>query len=166
MVSWFRKPPAQGSLPEAEDDDDRALLGNIARVGWSVLQIDPDSPKSEVPYSFTVGLFYTYRHAEIILLGLPHPIAGEILNNIGATVKLGNKIETERVYEDFINAGNVFKTVDPRHYEEYVGYALWLYQWSAFPVIQCVWPLKTGEYPWDPGYPPEGAGFQPYLGES
>ena len=32
------------SLPEPQDDRDRAILGDIQRIGWSVIQISPDGP--------------------------------------------------------------------------------------------------------------------------
>jgi hypothetical protein len=156
----------QPQLPAPTDDHDRAILGDIARVGWSVIQIDPDNPQTQPPYSFSLGLYHTHHHPEIILLGLPHPVAGKIINHIGGVIKLGAKIEPDRPYTDFTSAPTIFKAVDPRHYPEYAGYARWLYRGSNFPMLQCVWPLKSGLYPWDPGYPPEGARFQPFLGTS
>lgn len=164
MFDWLRQPKLDPRLPAPEDEYDRAVLGDVARVGWSVIQINPDDPENEPPYSFSVGLFHTHKHPEIILMGLPHPIAGAIINSIADMVKMGARLDVDRVYDDFTNAGNVFKTVDPRYYEQYVGYALWLYRSHNFPMLQCVWPLKSGLYPWDEGYPPEGAEIQPYLG--
>jgi Domain of unknown function (DUF4262) len=167
MFNWFKKEkPASPApkLPAAKDEYDRAILGDIARVGWSVIQIDPDDPKTESPYSFSVGLFHTHGHPEIILLGLPHAVAGKIINHIGGVIKLGKKIEPDRRYEEFTSIPTIFKKVDPRHYEAYVGYARWIYGGSNFPMLQCVWPLKSGLFPWDPGYPPEAAQIQPFLG--
>jgi hypothetical protein len=40
----------------------------------------------------------------------------------------------------------------------------WKLPSPQFPMLQCVWPLKSGLYPWDGDYSPEGAEFQPYLG--
>lgn len=163
MFDWFRKPKTDPRFPPAEDNYDRAVFGDIERVGWSVLQINPEDPETEIPFSYSLGLFHSYRHPEIILLGLPHEVAGTIINGIGVTVASGERIEPNRFYDDFTNTGNVFKVVDPRHYPEYCGYALWFYHGDDFPVLQCVWPLKSGQYPWDEDYPPEGAEFQPLL---
>jgi hypothetical protein len=168
MFDWLKRqkatPAGAARLPAPKDDYDRAILGDIARVGWSVIQINPDDPRSQPPYSFSVGLYHTHGHPEVILLGLNHAVAGSIINNIGGLVMLGRKIEPDRRYDDFTNAGTVFKVVDSRFYEKYVGYARWLYGGSNFPMLQCVWPLKSGLYPWDHGYPPEGAHVQPFLG--
>jgi len=48
-----------------------------------------------------------------------------------------------------MSAAVVFKKVDPRYYKEYVGYAGWLHGGADFPMLQCVWPLKSGLFPWD-----------------
>jgi hypothetical protein len=45
----------------------------------------------------------------------------------------------------------MFVEVDPAYYKEYVGYALWMYERPDFPMLQCVWPLKSGHFPWDDG---------------
>ena len=161
MLDWLRKPKADSGLPAAEDAHDVAILGDIAKIGWSVIQIN-EGPANPI-YSFSVGLYHTHKHPEIIVFGLPHPVAGSIINSIGAMIVLGKKIESDRLYDDFTNSGNVFKTVDPSKYEQYCGYARWLYKGSNFPMLQCVWPLKSGQYPWDAGYPPEGAQFQPLI---
>ncbi len=159
MFGWFKKAKPDSRLPIAKDDYDKAVLADIARIGWSVICIDD----SATPYAFSVGLFHTHKHPEIIILGLPTEIGGYIINEIGGTVALGARIEPDRPYDEYTNTGNFFKTVDPRHYEEYCGYARWLYGDSNFPMLQCVWPLKSGHYPWDGGYPAEGAEIQPLL---
>lgn len=159
VFNWFRKKKLDPRLPTPEDDYDRAVLADIARVGWSVICID-DGP---TPYQFSLGLYHSHNHPEIIIFGLPRDTGGYIINQVGGMVLLGNTIEPDRYYDDYTNTGNYFKTVDPEYYGDYCGYCRWLYRGSDFPMYQCVWPLKTGEYPWDDGYPPEGAEIQPLL---
>ena len=115
-------------------------------------------------YSFSVGLFHTHGHPEIILLGLSHEVAGAIINEIGDAVASGQRIEPGRTYDDLASAPMAFVAADPTHYAGYVGYALWLYGGPEFPMLQCVWPLKSGHFPWDEGYDKEGAVIQPLLG--
>lgn len=152
-------------LPPPQDNRDEAILGDIDRIGWSVLQIDPDNPNDPGPvYSFSLGLFHSHDHPEIILLGLNHAVAGSIINNIGGLVLLGQRIEPGRPYTEFASVPLMFVEVDPAHYKEYVGYALWLYDGPDFPMLQCVWPLKSGHFPWDEGYDVRGTAIQPFLG--
>ena len=168
MFEWFRKKPTPSGtshekLPEPKDDYDFAILGDIKRVGWSVIQINPDHPGTEPFYSFSLGLFHTHKHPEIILIGLRHEVAGVIINSIGAAVMLGQRMKPGRTYEEFTSVPVAFVEVDPAYYEEYVGYARWLYRGSNFPMLQCVWPLKSGHFPWDKGYDKAGAAIQPLL---
>lgn len=158
---------ARKTLPAPEDDHDRAILGDIRRVGWSVIQINPDDENDTGPvYSFSVGLYHTHGHPEVILLGLPHEVAGPIINDIGAAVAGGRRVEPGQAYDDFASVPLAFVAVDPAHYREYVGYALWLYGGPGFPMLQCVWPLKSGHFPWDRGYDERGATVQPLLGRA
>jgi hypothetical protein len=32
----------------------------------------------------------------------------------------------------------------------HLGYALWFYCGMGFPVLQVVWPDRSGHFPWDP----------------
>lgn len=154
----------QTKLPAPEDERDVAILGDIDRVGWSVIQIEPDDKDDPgPPYSFSVGIFHTHGHPEIILLGLPHNVAGQIINDIGDLIASGQKIEAHRTYDDLASVPLAFVPVDPAYYKEYVGYALWLYRGPSFPMLQCVWPLKSGHFPWDAGYDKAGAAIQPLL---
>jgi hypothetical protein len=153
-------------LPAPEDDNDRAILGDIRDVGWSVIQIEDEEDEPGPQYSFSVGLFHSHGHPEIILLGLSAAVAGLIINTIGDTVAGGQRIEPDRTYSEFANVPLAFVVVDPAHYKKYVGYALWLYGGPDFPMHQCVWPLKSGHFPWDKGYDKDGAAIQPFLGRA
>ena len=164
MLNWFRKKQAfDPNLPTPRHKHDKPILEDIAKLGWSVVCID-DGP---TPYQFSVGLFHSLKHPEIAVMGLPPQVGGTIINQIGAMIKLGatDPIEPDRLYEEYTNNGNYFKVVDTAHYETYFGTANWLYQGAEFPMLQCVWPLKSGHYPWDEGYPSEGAAIQPLLAE-
>ncbi len=154
------------NLPEPEDEYDIAILADIERVGWSVIQVNPDNGDDTEPlFSFSVGLLQTFDHPEIIMIGLSHESAGAIINEIGFVVENGERIKTGRVYEEFAGVPVAFVIVDKAHFKNYVGYAVWLYDGSDFPLLQCVWPLKSGHFPWDKGYDPAAARFQPLLGK-
>jgi len=158
---------ARKNLPVPDDDRDRAILGDIGRMGWSVIQIESDGDDDPGPvYSFSVGLQHTHAHPEIVLLGLSHAVAGQIINDIGDAVASGQRIEPGRAYEGFASVPLAFVAVDSAYYKEFFGYALWLYGGPDFAMLQCVWPLKSGHFPWDEGYDLEGAAIQPLLGRA
>jgi hypothetical protein len=152
------------SHPEPEDDSDRKLLADIARVGWAVIGIleDDEGPG----YAFTVGLYHSYGHVEVILFGLPWEVSSVMLNNLGTAVRDGKRYEVGREYDDLSEGGpDVFITVEREHYKDYLGTAGWFYRGWDFPVSQLVWPDRHGAYPWDAGLPTGYWRRQPLLGK-
>src|SRR5438046_9199701 len=89
--------------PTAADDHDRKLLSDIQQVGWHVLHITPD--ETGPAYSFTVGLYYSFGHPELIVMGLAPSLSHQVLNlaviNIAAGEAFQAGVKTERLVKDF-----------------------------------------------------------------
>jgi Domain of unknown function (DUF4262) len=150
-------------LPTPQDDHDRKLLADIDRVGWAVIGVleDEEGPG----FAYSVGLFHTLGHPEILLMGLRPPIAQQLINSAGERVRTGERFEAGRRY-DGIAAGFplAFVEMDRRYYKEYLGYAGWFYRGPDFSVLQCLWPDKQGVFPWEPGYDSRFFELQRVLG--
>jgi hypothetical protein len=149
-------------LPQPKDDSDRKLLADVERVGWHIVGI---FRREEAPeYAFSVGLYHTFDHPEIIIFGLPHQTAGRLINVIGRQVQSGKRFQANEVSNDVAEGlPVVFKMVPKDSYREYLGYALWFYRSLDFPVLQCVWPDKAGLFAWQDGYDHRYDQFQPIL---
>jgi hypothetical protein len=137
--------------PAPKDDRDRKVLADVASHGWTVIGIEADA--GGPGFAFSVGLYHTLGHPEVLLMGLRPPIAHRLINTIGDAVRAGTTFEPGRRYDE-IAAGYpvAFVAMDRRHYREYLGYAGWFYGGPDFPVLQCVWPDEAGVFPWEPGY--------------
>ncbi len=135
-----------------DDDYDRKLLSDVERHGWHIVGIDDDD---EGPaYVFSVGMFHTLGHPEICMFGLSSTkTMGQIINGIGDLIKSGQSFddweESDEVLEGY---SCMFRTVTPKLYREYFGYARWFYEGDDFPMLQCVWPDGDHNYPWDAEY--------------
>src|SRR5947209_3318154 len=131
-----------------EREADQQLLQDVQEVGWHVLLIPEDE---EGPaFAFTVGLYHSFQHPEVLIMGLDPGIMHRILNIIGEDAKAGRHYEPEKEYPDILEGYRcAFEEIDKGLYEEYLGYAIWFYRGSAFPALQCVWPDHEGRYPWD-----------------
>ena len=149
-------------LPLPEDDSDRKLLADIERVGWHIVGVDADD---EGPgYAFSVGLFHTLEHPEIIIFGLSNETAAELINVIGVHVQGGARFHAGDQSNDVADGFSVaFTEVPTDAYREYIGYALWFYESFDFPVLQCVWPDKSGLFAWQDGYDNRFDQLQPVL---
>jgi hypothetical protein len=153
----------QRKLPTPEDDRDRKVLADIAKLGWTVIGVEADD---EGPaFAFSVGLFHTLAHPEVLIMGLRPQIAHRLINDIGAAIRNGERFVAGQQYGG-IAAGFplAFVEVDRRYYREYLGYAGWFYGGPDFPVLQCVWPDKQGVFPWQPGYDSHFFQLQRVLG--
>lgn len=150
-------------LPEPDDDFDRKLLADFARVGWAVVGIPADDEGPS--YAFSIGLHRAHSHPEVILIGLPFEASQQFINAVGATVSKGGRYEADHRYDDLIE-GHVatFVSVDRSHYKAYLGAAGWFYRGWDFPVIQMVWPDRSGSFPWDARADARFKRCQPLLG--
>ncbi len=155
------------SLPEPEDDHDKAIFQHIREMGWSVLLIedDPETNDNEPEFAYSVGLHFTHRLPEILLIGLPGEIAGPIINQVAAALVDGFRPTPGQAYADFATVPLAFLPVGKKHFSHWMGSGWWFYRGQDFPVLQCIWPLKNGLFPWDDGYDPAALEHQPLLWE-
>ncbi|MBC7931423.1 MAG: DUF4262 domain-containing protein [Rubrivivax sp.] len=85
-------------------------------------------------------------------------------NLIGDEVKSGKVFEAGKDYSDIIEGHECrFEAVDEKWYSAFLGYAQWFYHDNNFPVLQCIWPDKNQQYPWDADFDKSLRGFQPLL---
>jgi len=143
---------------------DEKFLSQIETYGWNVTKIFRRQGETGPEWAFSTGLFQSYQHPEIVILGLPLDTMQEIINNIGLEVKKGARFELEQEYQGiFARCGCRFRAVDQSQYKPYLGWALWFYESDPFPVLQCFWPDKEGKYPWEAGCSESVISSQPSL---
>jgi len=132
-----------------EDRSEQKLIDDIERFGWHCIHINAE--EGLVEYSFTVGLFQTYRHPELVIFGLPSKTSHRILTIAANAAKAGTPLDlsqtTDELVEDYACC---FAEVPKEHYYEHVGFCRWYYQGNNFPLYQIVWPSKSGHFPWHP----------------
>jgi len=146
------------------DKSERKVIDDIDRCGWHVVKVMED--QEHPPHAFSIGLYKTFRHPEIIIVGLKLEMMHNVINSIGADVKDGKVYESGKYYPGLLEKFDCwFNNVPCSLYEDYVGYAVWYYKQSSFPLLQCVWPTTQGIYPWELSYPRDLIQRQPVLGE-
>jgi hypothetical protein len=64
--------------PEGEDDEDRRLLSDIRRRGWAVVAVEES--RHSPAYAFSAGLYYSFHHPEVLVLGLPASTSADMLS--------------------------------------------------------------------------------------
>jgi hypothetical protein len=149
-----------GNVTESQ----KKLADDITVCGWHVIKVLGDEQGPGFGYS--VGLFHSYQHAEIIIVGLKLDLIHSIINSIAEEIKNGVVYHAGQYYSGLIGGYDCyFLEVDKDYYEAYVGQALQYYSGTLFPLLQCIYPTKSNVYPWQSEWPEQIKGLQPVLGD-
>lgn len=145
---------------------EQKFLSNIEGHGWVVTKVFRSRGETGPEFAYSTGLFHSYEHPEVIILGLDLDIMHRIINNVGDAVKTGFQFKPGTEYQDvFARCACQFRSVDVAHYKAYLGWSIWFYESYKFPVSQCFWPDREGRHPWDPSCTPGVVERQPLLFE-
>jgi hypothetical protein len=135
-------------MPDADPRITRARA-DIQTHGWHVLKVMAD--ESGPAFAYSIGLYETFKHPEVLLFGFEFDLMHVIINNIGFEVRNGMSFRPDQRDEGVLDDYEVeFKAVLPKFLDELVGTALDYYGGPVFTVLQCVLPDKAHRFPWDP----------------
>ena len=146
-------------------EKERLVRDAVQRNGWSIIYV-VDEEEIDPPFAYSVGLYETLGHPEVIIVGTTEALAGPVIDNIGYHIgEEGLRYENGRYYAGIIERFECYMHRVPKDcYPDYVGWDLWYYQSDAFPLLQCVYPCDRGFFPWDPAAQPLLRRFQPIIG--
>ena len=142
--------------------DEQKLYADIENFGWTVLLM----PETDYlpSFAYTVGLWESYKHPELISFGLTTKTLHLILHDAGEIIKSGQIIEINKSYDDFFeNSKTEFITVDNNNIIHYFGNAINYYNSQDFPAFQLIWTDRNNNFPWDKDYEEEFKFRQPLL---
>jgi hypothetical protein len=138
------------------------IVQDVTQYGFHMALLEGDDYMPAFVY--TIGLYQTYKHPEIICFGLPTNLMSSIISHAGRLIKSGEKFNPNQPYQGFLEGYSIqFLTVAQEHYPDYLGYAHWFYEGCHFPVVQLLWPDKQHLYPWEEGFNPHWKFKQPLL---
>jgi hypothetical protein len=146
------------------------LTGNIAIQGWCVVRVSSDGSGPE--FAYTIGLWKSFRHPELIIVGLPKEVCGTVVHGLAHQISTGERAFAPGGPYDHVLHGHPVYALEMRPDEvpNYLGRAMQYYlteppEIAAFSALQMVWPdRETGAFPWDAAWPQHYEGLQPLLG--
>ncbi|MCB1058569.1 MAG: DUF4262 domain-containing protein [Acidobacteria bacterium] len=162
--------PSSTAGPEATELDAQEPLewaqSDVERFGWHIVAVEGGA--GEPGYLFTIGLWRTYRHPEVLLI-VPSSdpmVLAKNLHAVGQAVSRGQRFEPGTSYPGLMGKHpGMFRPIHVSWYPLYLETALGFYGSEAFPVIQQFWPDGNGRFPWQDGFDEGSAGLQPRLEE-
>jgi len=136
---------------------------NIEKFGLQVMSIDHTDYSP--PFSYSIGLYESYGHPEIICFGLSAKLCHTILNHIAEVIQSGEAIQLEHEYSNifFKDSRCQFLKVDAKNMNDYFGIAQSYYVDKKFPALQLVWTDRNDKFPWEEGFQEEFLYNQPLL---
>jgi hypothetical protein len=139
------------------------IFDDVAKFGWHVVGLL--AGKDGAPeFSFSIGLFQTYSHPELVVFGLPMNAAHGIIETCLERVSEGIVLEAGQVRDDILTHHSIaVLPVESSFYPEYLGSAIGFYDSLDFPVLQLVWPDKNNHFPWEPDFDQSYAAMQVIL---
>lgn len=135
------------TLPEPVTGEDRDVLDDIRRVGWSV---SVSHNGGRALYAHSAGLFHTFGRPEVLVAATDGHRAGALVNLIGEAVRDGEDLHHGREWEAAAGLPIFFVSVPPDLYPWFAARDCWLYGGTAFPMLQAVLPDLSGRFPWQP----------------
>lgn len=131
---------------------DAKVLEDIRKYGWHTTGVFAEPDETGPEWAFSIGLFHSFGHSEVIVFGLQLDDCIAVVNDVGQAVKAGKRYEPGNEYLGILHDPYkcAFRIADPKYYPQYVGYALWFYERDPFPLQQCFWPDREGKFPWEP----------------
>ena len=142
------------------DDLEKIVVANVNEFGWHCVNVieDNDHPC----WSYTIGLYETWQHPELIIIGRSRATSQGILKTLADDIELNDPPNlTNPDGHLLLGMKCHFVEVNPRYYSDYVGFALWFYRKRQFPLYQIVWPNSDALYPWDETAPNAFKEWQP-----
>jgi hypothetical protein len=148
------------------EEHDKATKTNIEKAirdfGWFVAKFEADTACPAMGY--TIGLWETFKHPEIICFGLSTNLMHQLLNDAGEKIAQGKTIKTDIDDNYYLEKSPVmFKNIEPENINDYMGYGRWYYKYNDFQAIQLFWTDKQGKYPWQNEYSIDFQFRQPLL---
>ena len=142
--------------------NDERTESNIEKYGLTVIILEATDYLPAFAYS--IGLWKTYMHPEIICFGLTIKNLHALINDVAKLVKQGQTIITNKSYDEFFAKNETkFINVDPSYLNNYFGTAIDYYNTENFPALQFVWTDRKNKFPWDDDYEEEFKYRQPLL---
>lgn len=141
-----------------KDQSEQKAIDDVTKHGLHIIHV---FESEECPrFSYTVGLFETYGHPEVIIIGLKPELAQVLLNNMAYDIKSGKRFHHGKFHEDVLDGFLCyFGEVPKSEYRDYVGWDIWFYEGVEFPLLQCVYPTVRGKFVWEEDFPDDARWF-------
>lgn len=147
-----------------DKETEQAIIRGVEKYGWFIPFFEREARSPE--FGYTIGLWQTFQHPEIIMFGLKAQTMQQILNTAGSIVKAGGELPVLARYDQLLENADVMllPILAEKDLRDYFGYGLW-YNKGIFPAFQIVWGDTANRFPWEAGFEERFRPYQPIIGQ-
>lgn len=124
---------------------EKRVIGGIETYGCEVIHVKGTSSCPE--WCYTVGVYDTCGKPEVIVMGLPRETAHPFLNEAARRLRNGVDLTQDRNDGMLEKFDCEFCPLDPKWVKHLMGWAVWYYLGSKFPVLQAVCTYSEPRFP-------------------
>ena len=131
------------------DKPEKKALSDILEYGCHIIHVL--SGDNSPPFSYSIGIWKTSRRPELIVIGMAHKYAQEIINEYNRRARLGEDMQDGQLLGDLVEGDFdcLLRRVDEKYFADYMGWNRWFYQGNEFPALQLILPTTSGLWPWE-----------------
>ena len=149
---------------KAKTELEQFIIDNIRRFGWHSNSVGMEFDTAI--FAYTVGLFHTYNHPELIVFGLTPRSSHCIFTAAAKIIAGGEPLDLDAPNDKLLADHSCLLAKVPKgHNAELMTSACWFYGGNRFPAYQVIWPSDEGYYPWHPDAADPFTQAQPILGQ-
>lgn len=124
------------------------VLNHLRREQCYVISME--SLEGSLNAVYTVGLWHSFKHPEIMILGIPEGVGQRLLSDMRDLIKIGQPPAVGCPVGRRVEYYPVrLEPVGDRDFiRQYLSMADWFYSDDPFPVLQLFWSVPESESPW------------------
>lgn len=119
----------------------------VERKGHAVLCNAPEGEEPWPPFAYTVGLWRTHQHPELLVSALPTGVARLVLGRIAEAIERGQSFADGREVEGLIPSSRLTFAELPHTHRFPVVFINHYYR-VRVPTLQVFYTDEDGRYPW------------------
>jgi hypothetical protein len=158
---WRNKPEPEHVCNTAAGEE--KAMADIEKFGLHIISVMEEGGLP--PFSYSIGIGQSLGLPELIVVGLKNSVAHYAINACYDQMKAGTVMAPGVFITGLLGGGFscAIGAVDPSHFKEYMGWALWLYEGANFRALQIIFPSTANVFPWEPAASVSFRDRQPLL---
>ena len=127
----------------------QVIANNVLTRGYHLINVLGDSRKEQPTVTYSVGLFHTFGHPEIVMFGVPKELSNVVLDTLikSWVIEQKQNFMAGETYRGITNRPAEFTIIPQNLIDTHLTGCRWFYSNFEFPVLECIWGTKTLKLP-------------------